>query len=152
MFARTLIATIISAAVSGCSGIQFSKTDNGHSHPYRVAQPALKVVTAPDCAMTAEVISIPGERRFVSFRNGIGKADVSIQFEPGGTIKQINSKTEGVVDDIVKVASTVAGIAKPGLAPTVQKSCPASVQIYAIEVDNQNGQVKVNPTPMFPVP
>ena len=151
MLARIFMATIILATVSACAGLQFSNTDNGRSHPYRVAQPALKVVTAPDCAMTAEVISIPGEKRYVSFRNGIGKADVSIDFEPGGTIKHINSKTEGAVDDVVKVLSTVAGIAKPGLTTEVAKDCP-SVRIYAIEVDH-NGRVSVNrATPLLEVP
>ena len=135
-------AVLLSAALAACSGIQFSNQDNGRSHPYRVAAPALRVITDPDCKMTAEVISIPGRFNYLSFKTGLGKIDNTVEFEPGGTIKKIVAKQEGVVDDAVKLLTTVTGAVRP-LNLAQGGGCHSSVRVYAIQMDS-NGNPFVN--------
>ena len=138
MIARAFVAAASAAAVAGCSGIQFSSIDNGRSHPYRVASPALKVAKAPDCTMSAEVISIPGRLNYMAFNSGLGKSDVTVIFEPGGTIKQISAKQEGVTDDLVKLigAAKTAGVfGAVEAAGAAAAECTSSVAIYPIVFD-----------------
>lgn len=138
MIARPYAAAMLAAILAGCSGVKFSSTDDGNSHPYRVASPALKVATAPDCTMTAEVISIPGRLNYLSFQSGLGKSDTTVIFEPGGTIKQISSKQEGVTDDLVKLigAARSAGVfGATEQAPAEGMDCTPSVAVYPIVVD-----------------
>lgn len=132
-----------SAVLAGCSGIRFSNVDDGKSHPYRVASPALKVVTDGDCKMTAEVISIPGRFNYLSFQTGLGKIDDSVEFEPGGTIKKITAKQEGVAEDVSKLLAAVTSAAKTvGAASFAERGetpkCRPIVQIYPINLDSQN--------------
>jgi hypothetical protein len=140
--ARLLMAGT-AAVLSGCSGIQFLNHDDGHSHPYHVAMPALKVVTDPDCKMTAEVISIPGRLNYLKFTTGLGKIDDGVEFEPGGTIKKITAKQEGVADDLVKIVGAVTSAAKSaGGVPFTENQkngCQPSVRIYPINFDAPGG-------------
>lgn len=151
---RLVFAAGAAALVAGCSGIQFLRNDDGHSHPYRVAMPALKVVTEPDCKMTAEVISIPGRFNFLKFKTGLGKIDDSVEFEPGGTIKKIAAKQEGVADDLGKVIGAVTGAAKtlgPRTLTNVEKDgCSPSVRIYLIDADSGLAP-KVADTPILTI-
>ena len=138
MIVKSCAAALAAAMLASCSGIQFSNTDNGKSHPYRVASPALKVTKAPDCTMAAEVISIPGKMNYLSFRSGLGKSDATVIFEPGGTIKQISSKQDGVADDLVKLIGAAKGAGMFGAAETASLRdgrCTASVAIYPIIFD-----------------
>lgn len=135
--------------LGGCAGIEFLNHDDGHSHPYRVATPALKVVTDADCKMTAEVISIPGRLNYLKFKTGLGKIDDSVVFEPGGTIKEIKAKQEGVADDLVKVLGAVTSAAKSagavGLTKMQEQGCPASVRIYPINSDGSAPLIGAQP-------
>ena len=139
--------------LAGCSGIRFSSIDDGKSHPYRVASPALKVVTAPDCTMTAEVISIPGRLNYLSFQTGLGKINDTIEFEPGGTIKRISASQEGVAVDLGKVIGAVTGIPKTigarGFNNLEQRGCPPSVAVYPIKLDAEGNPYVDQSRPMI---
>lgn len=129
--------------VAGCSGIRFSSTDDGKSHPYRVASPALKVVTATDCTMTAEIISIPGRFNYLSFQTGLGKINDTVEFEPGGTIKKISANQEGVAEDLGKVIGAITGAVGAGATAVSIRGksstpCSGSVRVYPISVDANN--------------
>ena len=146
MVTHRLLFLMPAVVLAGCSSIRFSNVDDGHSHPYRVASPALKVVTDPDCKMTAEVISIPGRFNYLSFSSGLGKIDDSVEFEPGGTIKKITAKQEGVADDIGKLLGAVTSAAKAvraaGFNERAEPSkCPSSVRIYRVREDGSVDQV-----------
>ena len=138
---RVFISLSAAVFLSGCSGIEFLNHDDGHSHPYRVAMPALKVVTDPDCKMTAEVISIPGRYNYLKFKSGLGKIDDSVEFDAGGTIKKVQAKQEGVADDVSKVLGAVTAAAKSAGAfgltgEEASKACAPSVRIYPIDADS----------------
>lgn len=143
--ASSRLCVAAAAMLTGaCSGIQFSRLDDGHSHPYRVAMPAIKVVTDPDCKMTAEVISIPGRFNYLKFKSGLGKIDDSVEFEAGGTIKKIAAKQEGVADDLTKVIGAVSGAVRgpggPGFAGFQKQDCQPSVRIFPIGIDGSVNQ------------
>lgn len=147
MIHNAFVAALLATALAGCSGIKFSNRDDGHSHPYRVAAPALKVITDPDCKMSADVISIPAGLNYLSFRSGLGKSDATVIFEPGGTIKQISSKQDGVTDDIVKLIGAAKSIGAFGTASEragVASKCPPSVAVYPILFDPATGRVTVD--------
>jgi hypothetical protein len=149
MIARAFVAAASAAAVAGCSGIQFSSTDNGRSHPYRVASPALKVAKAADCTMTAEVISIPGRLNYMSFHSGLGKSDTTVIFEPGGTIKQISAKQEGVADDLVKLIGAAKSAGVFGTAEAFEATAPGctpSVVVYPVVFDPVTQMPRVDET------
>jgi hypothetical protein len=107
--ARLLISAALIGTLSGCSGVTFSHVDDLHSLEYRTAVPAVTIALDADCKATSQVVTIPGPARYIAFNQGLGKADTSIDFGPGGTITKFNSKTEGAVDDALKIASTVMG-------------------------------------------
>jgi hypothetical protein len=109
--ARLLISAALVGTLSGCAGVTFSHTDDLHSLEYRTAIPAVTVGLDADCKATSQVVTIPGPARYIAFKSGLGKADTSIDFGPGGTITKFNSKTEGQVDDALKIASAVMGAA-----------------------------------------
>jgi len=109
--ARHLISAALIGTLSGCSGVTFSHVDDMHSLEYRSAVPAVTVGLDADCKATSQVVTIPGPARYMAFKQGLGKADTSVDFGPGGTITKFNSKTEGAVDDALKIASTVMGVA-----------------------------------------
>ena len=143
MILKSCAAALAAACLAGCSGIKFSNRDDGHSHPYRVASPALKVVTDPDCKMTAEVVSIPGKLNYLSFQTGLGKVDATVEFEPGGTIKKIMAKQEGVTDDLVKLLN--AGRSFTGASLTESAGgCKPSVAIYPIHFDASSDRATVD--------
>jgi hypothetical protein len=108
---RLLIATALIVTLSGCAGVTFSHTDDMHSLEYRTAVPAVTIGIDADCKTSSQVVTIPGPARYISFKEGLGKADTSVDFGPGGTIAKFNSKTEGAVDDALKIASTVMSAA-----------------------------------------
>lgn len=66
-----------------------------------------------------------------------GKAETAIEFAPGGTITKINSKTEGQIDDVLKIPSAVMGAA--GMRPAVDggagSKCKPTVGTYLISYD-----------------
>lgn len=146
MIVKTCLAALAVTVLAGCSGIRFSNYDDGKSHPYRVATPALKVVTDPDCKMTAEVISIPGRLNWLKFQTGLGKINDKVEFEPGGTIKSINVQQEGVADDLNKLLGTLVGAVRPGgsfgatgiertMSDVEQTGCTPSVALFPIDLD-----------------
>jgi hypothetical protein len=129
--------------LAACSGIRFSNVDDGKSHPYRVASPAMKIVTAPDCTMTAEVITIPGRLNYLKFQTGLGKINDTVEFEPGGTIKKISASQEGVAEDLGKVVGAVTSAVTTAVKPLrsdfnamkAEPPCQASAQIYPVKLD-----------------
>ena len=149
MIEKPCLIVMLAASAAGCSGVTFSNRDDGNSHPYRVASPALKVVTDPDCKMTAEVISIPGRLNYLSFRSGLGSSDATVIFEPGGTIKQISSKQSGVADDLAKLIGVARGVAasaavaEDGEVEPVGECTPA-VAVYPIVYDEAGVRVSVD--------
>ena len=99
--------------------------------------------------MTAEVISIPGRLNYLSFGSGLGKSDTTVIFEPGGTIKQISSKQEGVTDDIVKLIGAAKGAGMFGMAEassTQGATCTGSVVVYPIVIDAGTQMPRIDET------
>lgn len=88
--------------------------------------------------MSAEVISIPGRLNYMAFNSGLGKSDVTVVFEPGGTIKQISAKQEGVTDDLVKLIGAAKSAGVFGAAEAARATapkCTPSVAVYPIVID-----------------
>ncbi len=147
--ARILGSILTLATLSGCAGVSLSNVDDGHSLAYRMAVPAITASIDADCKTTSQIITIPGPARYMSFRSGLGKADTSVEFGPGGTITKFNSKTEGQVEDALKIATAVMGAAartasEGGGAP----KCKPMIATYLIDYDAA-GRPTVDPHPFF---
>ena len=132
---------------SGCAGVQLSNVDDGRSLEYRAAIPAITVSQDAECKVTSQVVSIPGAPRYMSFRSGLGKAETAVDFGPGGTITKFNSKTEGQVDDALKIANAVLGaVGGPaGMVSGAPGKCKPSTQTYLIEYVNGVPQAASKP-------
>jgi hypothetical protein len=147
---RALKAAVLSCALSSCAGAGFSDVNDHRSLEYRAAVPAITVNLDADCKVTSQVVSIPGPPRYISFRSGLGKADTSVDFGPGGTIAKFNSKTEGQVDDALKIATAVMSAARAapamvegGKGASEGPKCKPTAATYLIDYDSK-GRPNVN--------
>lgn len=126
-----LVVVGLSAVVSGCAGVSFSNRDDGSSLEYHSVVPAMQVNVDADCKLTTSIISIPGPPRYLAMRSGLGKADTTVDFGAGGIITKINSKTEGQVDDAIKIAKAFGVVA--ALDGPAKPTCDVATKTYLIE-------------------
>lgn len=137
-------------ALCACAGVHFSETRIPNALEYRTTVPAVVISLDGDCKTTTQVIGLPGDTRYVSFRSGLGKAVSAIDFNPGGTVAKVNMTTEGQVKDALDIASMLLKVGGVGInaAPsaTPEKCTPGSVA-YLIRADGNT--LTVDKTPLF---
>ena len=126
-----IIVGLSASLVSGCAGVTFSNRDDGSSLEYHSVIPAMQVNVDANCQLTTAIISIPGPPRYLAMRSGLGKADTTVDFGAGGIITKINSKTEGQVDDAIKIAKAFGVVA--ALDGGAKPTCDVATKTYLIE-------------------
>lgn len=124
-------SVLVLPLLASCAGVSFSNQDDGRSLEYRSVIPAMRLIIDAECKITSDVVSIPGPPRYLAMRSGLGKGDTTVDFGPGGIITKINSKTEGAVDDALKIVKAVTGIA--ALDGSAKPTCPPTTTTYLIE-------------------
>jgi hypothetical protein len=137
MHMRISLALVLvgALATSGCAGLQFSGEERDDALTYFVPEPYLVVSISADCAWTANVISLPGQRRSVRFNNGYGTADLSLALS-NGIITAVGQKTDSKIPETITAA---AGLAKVILPTTTaaegpkKPSCNPETHLYAIK-------------------
>jgi len=135
-----ILVLVACIALPACAGVQFSDQKSDNSLEYRTAVPAVTLTVDADCKATSQFVSLPGPPRYISFRSGLGKADTSVDFGPGGVITKFNSKTEGQTADALNVASAVMGAMgiaglDAGGGGDKPKKCKPTLATYLISYD-----------------
>lgn len=128
---KLILIGLSASLTSGCAGVTFSNHDDGSSLEYHSVVPAMQVNVDADCKLTTAIISIPGPPRYLAMRSGLGKADTTVEFGTGGIITKINSKTEGQVDDAIKIAKAFGVVA--ALDGTAKPTCDLTTRTYLID-------------------
>ena len=154
--ARSLSTLALCFALSGCAGVVFHDHDGKPSRlEYYQTIPAMLVTVDAECKVASQVVSLPGESRSMDFRSGLGRSETNVTFGPGGTISSINAKNEGAVDDALKIAQAVMGVAANNVVETnlpkgeqpAKPACKPTALAYRIR--GSGGEVTVDKTPVF---
>lgn len=127
---RFVTAIACTSTASGCAHIDFG----GPGLPYFEPVPHLFVAPAADCTLTATLVMLPGEKRYLKFVNGYGSAELSVSLGNGGMISSIGQKVDNKVSDTItslaalQTASALSAAARATSAP----ACPENARLYPI--------------------
>ena len=95
-----LSASCCAVILSGCAGLEFSDGPRPDGLPFRDPVPHLLVKVAPDCAVTSEIVALPGKQRSVRLRSGLGSADLAVHLDKG-IITSVNQKTDTKIPETI---------------------------------------------------
>jgi hypothetical protein len=144
------VLVLMALASSGCAGFQFHDSPRPDAFTYFEPQPFLSVVLNRECQYTTSVVSLPGRRRSLSFRSGLGSADLGVTVGESGIITVLNSKTSGAVDDAVSLAGAITPLF--GLeANNAGGGCPQGAVLYPILYSDAQGRVIIDTEHPFDV-
>lgn len=139
-------------ALGGCAGVYFNDQYRENAVEYRSTVPVVLVTIDGDCKVSSQIASVPGRKRYISFRSGLGKSVSSFEFNPGGTISKVGVTTEGQVKDALDIGTAARGLF--GLAESTSGGggCKPKTAAYEIRTDAQ-GQVTIDKSmPLFVIP
>jgi hypothetical protein len=145
---RAIGATIIGAsagALASCAGIEFSDTQQRNAFTYYEPVPALSVTTAADCAISATVISVPGPKRSIRFRPGLGTAKLGFTVS-NGMLTAVNSETSGAVGDALNIADKLKAAAALSL---VTRSTACTPKVVAYQIKYTDGKLTIDPNAIY---
>jgi hypothetical protein len=128
-------ACLLLLDLCGCAGLTFNAGPQPGALTYYEPKPYLLVTVGKDCAYTASVVSLPGPRRSVGFKSGLGSADLSMQLQ-NGMIVSVGQKTDTQIPQTLTAITGLATAAsKFGItaAPPAKGSiCQPSAAFYEI--------------------
>ena len=124
--------------MSGCAHINFDEDTSAHGVEYFAPVPYLAVDWKQDCTGTASVLVLPGKARMLTFSNGYGTADLSVQLT-NGIITQVGVKTNSSIPETI---TALAAYKKAAAAAAGKKPCSAQIQLYKI---NSDGTIATTP-------
>jgi hypothetical protein len=144
MGSKTKSGVVLMAfASSGCAGFQFHDSPRPDAFTYFEPQPFLSVVLNRECQYTTSVVSLPGRRRSLSFRSGLGSAKLGVTVGESGIVTNLNSETSGAVEDAVSLAGAITPLF--GLdASNVSSGCPQGALLYPILYSDAEGRVIID--------
>lgn len=87
-----LVLMLAAAVLAGCGSIEFDANGTDEGLLYYEPQPYFQVVEA-NGTLTTSVVMLPGARRRLKLKSGIGASDFSIELN-NGMIKSIGQKTD----------------------------------------------------------
>lgn len=131
---RNFLIVACAVLVPACAGIRFGSGNDTNGMPFYVGVPALKVSTGADCSQSAEIITLPAERRSIKFAPGLGSAKLSFKIS-NGMLTEVNSETSGAVADVEKLAGLAATIV-PFAETRTSSGCVTNIQIFELDYDD----------------
>lgn len=126
------IACLLPLAVSGCAGLTFNSSEREGALTYSEPVPYLFVAKSQDCSITATVISLPGEKRSVSFNSGYGSGELSLELN-NGIINKVGQKTDTKVPETLTAIAGLAKVAGPKfVAEGKKQACVPNGALFPI--------------------
>lgn len=143
---RRLLLVAAPFILSGCAGIQFGRGVGDDAFTYYEPQPYLSVKQGTDCTYSVEVISLPGKKRSLKLKSGLGSAKLSVK-TANGIITEIGQETDTKVPETITALTGLAkqiGVGAAAAAPGV--TCPATVSLYEITTVGDKLSVATSPS------
>lgn len=140
------LAVMTTTILAGCAGLDFGKQGLAYWEP----KPYLFVNVDAECKSTATVVTVPGEKKYVHFKPGLGSADLSLALS-NGILTNVGQKTDSKIPETIAAVSSL-GTALSGGAKTAGEDntsikCAPTATLYAIT----DGVPDKNSTASYPV-
>jgi hypothetical protein len=120
----------LALAAPGCAGIQFHEGPRPDAFTYYEPAPFAVIKKAADCSLTVETLVLPGKKRSLSMRSGLGSAKLSVK-TANGIITEIGQETDTKIPETL---TALSGLAKAfdGEKALPSKGCTPSVELRAL--------------------
>lgn len=143
--ARLSAALGTALALAGCAGMSFSDGRRSDGLTFYDPVPHLLVKTAADCAVTTEVVALPGRERSVRFERGLGSADLAIEFG-NGIITKIGQKTDTKIPETIGALTDLATAGVLGATGDggSRAGCP-SIKLYPLVAGESSSALTRDP-------
>ncbi len=122
---------VLAASLAGCAHIDFG----GEGLTYYDPKPYLFVATTKECVTTATVVSVPEQKKVMTFRTGYGASELSATLS-NGMIASVGQKSDVKIPETlasVAALATAAPALKPFDAAGPQVICTPAATLYPIE-------------------
>lgn len=124
--AKGFLVLASASGLSACAGIDLGEKGLTYYDPV----PYVLITTNPDCTKTLSAVTLPGEKRKLDFKNGLGSADINVTLA-NGMITQIGQKTDSKI--LETMAALVPLITAARGEVSTKAVCSAALELIPIK-------------------